>query len=122
MNIVRTNSKNKRTKKCIHPWCNVQITDSVSKKQCTTPECIQKRKELIEIEKEFTPTTVSNNLILRKRISCEKTVNLRCCAKGKKGRCKNHFVITLRISQKVYPKYCPEHRNEYKRKRFETTL
>lgn len=121
MNISR-NKATRKKKKCIHPWCNIMITDSVNKHQCSDPNCIKMRKNLSSIEQEFSPK-FSNNLIIRNRWKkegqVENTITIRCCAKNNEGRsCGKRFQINYLRNQKVYPKYCPEHRNEYKRERF----
>lgn len=52
-------------------------------------------------------------------------ITIHCCAKNSKCRCSESFVVRYRFPDiennlpNIFPRFCSEHRNEYKRKRFE---
>lgn len=57
----------------------------------------------------------SNNQIINHTITDNKQVyKLNCQVKG----CGKEFIVELTPKIFIYPKYCEEHRNEYKRRRF----
>ncbi len=55
-----------------------------------------------------------NNQIWLHNYKVETDKTCRCQLPG----CSNAFIVTLIPNQVVYPKYCPGHRNEFRRSRF----
>jgi len=76
--------------------------------------CVEHRKDKYRIRKRTKPEDVNlkNQMIQHKYTTVvEQTMN--CALK----QCDNQFTIKIFPRQYVYPKFCSEHRNEYKRER-----
>lgn len=113
-----------KKRKCAFPGCSNKFKGNQLKKYCNDPECILKRqaqyyKTRKDKLKEKLNNKHQNNLILNNIKLKGKTLTIHCAAKGINGRCRNKFYINYTQNQKIYPRYCSEHRNEYKRYRFE---
>jgi len=89
---------------------------------CSDERCIELRAELkkSQISSKVKPILKKNNLILNKGFCSGQKLIIRCNARGINGHCLSEFPIVFEKKQGVYPKFCAEHRNEYKRVRFQT--
>ena len=106
--------KNKRRqklveKKCEYPNCGVTFYGINIAKYC--PE---HRKEKYRIRKRQPTTSPDEHNEILKHSYCESMTVVKTCAlEG----CDHRFPVKVLPRVYVYPKYCPEHRNEYKRLR-----
>jgi len=124
MNTVQSNKKKYIDKKCQFVGCTNIFLGSQFEKYCKDPRCIEirlltRKKREVKIDPEV------DNLILKSniygiRLGNKKMLQLRCRAKDYKGiRCGKSFSILFEKGRDTYPKFCPNHRNTYKRKLFE---
>ncbi|MFP4015050.1 MAG: hypothetical protein ACLFVQ_13270 [Chitinispirillaceae bacterium] len=97
-------------KKCEYPGCDNLFWGSHSAKYCALHRDPKNRvKKTPKIE----DVTKDNQIIEHE--NTEVTIAKMVCAlEG----CENEFEIKIYPKQYVYPKYCPEHRNEHRRKSF----
>lgn len=115
----------KKYKPCEREGCGNLILDRENRHFCTDTTCITFRKEEIKTQKRkdyeddrVYPETI--NLRVPKRPNLiGKTLNLRCSAKSPTGRCCNNIVVPYSLNRRVYPKFCPEHTNEWRRVLFQ---
>lgn len=125
MNVAKT-IKRMEWKECKYPFCINRFYGSQFQKYCNDDRCKEIRKEARKKKKEASklPKTEVNRIVCRatvkRAISMQKkVVTLRCRAKDANGKiCGKSFKAVLEVKRSVYPMYCEEHRNEYKRKRF----
>ena len=98
-----------KEKICMYPGCGkVFYGIHISK------YCVEHRKDRYRIRKRTKPEDVNlkNQTIQHKYTTVvEQTMN---CALI---QCNNQFTTKIFPRQYIYPKFCPEHRNEYKRER-----
>ncbi|MCL2845382.1 MAG: hypothetical protein FWE23_08035 [Chitinivibrionia bacterium] len=98
-----------KEKICMYPGCGkVFYGIHISK------YCVEHRKDRYRIRKRTKPEDVNlkNQTIQHKYTTVvEQTMN---CALI---QCTNQFTTKIFPRQYIYPKFCPEHRNEYKRER-----
>jgi len=112
-----------RNKKCARKGCNNYIQDKgKNKKYCTDPKCIAMRNILIphKTRKDYNQYPETINVIIPKQRKLIGTIlKIRCSAKNNKGyRCDSIISVPYNINRKIYPRYCINHSNEFKRKRF----
>jgi hypothetical protein len=98
-----------REKKCQYPGCGkIFFGIHISK------YCPEHRQDRYRIRKRTKPEDVNiKNQTFKHNYTEVVTMVLECALEG----CNNQFEVKIYPRQYVYPKYCPEHRNEYKRVR-----
>jgi len=98
-----------KEKKCLYPGCGRPFHGIHISKYC-----VEHRKDMYRIRKRTKPEDVNlkNQTIQHKYTTVvEQTMN---CALE---QCENQFTVKIFPRLYVYPKFCPDHRNEYKRER-----
>jgi len=114
---------NEKKKQCARENCTNLIPDHKTKHYCSHPKCVafrdMKKAETLNKNRYDTHPKSINVIIPKKRQLDGKVLLIQCGAKGRRGRCKHTFHVPYAINRSRYPKYCEDHRNEYKRKRFE---
>jgi hypothetical protein len=94
-------------KKCTIDGCEALFQGGPSSKYCTAhrdPKTRVKEKAAPEL------VTLKNQLVQHEYTNVETVIHT-CALEG----CKEIFEVKIFPKQYVYPKYCPEHRNEHKR-------
>jgi hypothetical protein len=104
--------------KCKHDKCNNKFIGTGDNGYCSDPVCISRRR--IKIESDSSDST--NIKIAKGSFGSGSILILRCSCVGPSGRCPNKYVVTYDRAREVYPMFCHEHRNEYKRSRFIGTV
>jgi hypothetical protein len=96
-----------REKKCQYPGCGkIFFGIHISK------YCPEHRQDRYRIRKRTKPEDVNiKNQTFKHNYTEVVTMVLNCALEG----CDNQFEVKIYPRQYIYPKYCPEHRNEYKR-------
>jgi len=122
MNVAKV-SKNKSWKQCNFIGCTEKLYGSPWQKYCTKIECKSRRLEF-RAERRKPREVDAHNLILKKStfstvIPHGHVLKLRCRALNCNGRCKNAFTVVYEKRREVYPMFCKEHRNAFKRKMFQ---
>ncbi len=77
-------------------------------------ERLKKKKELEARERQDEHQEDENNQFFKHDYEEPTVVEFTCALEG----CNNKFKVTLFPKQYIYPKYCEEHRNPYRRKLF----
>ncbi len=96
-------------KKCENPGCENLFWGSHSAKYCPIhrdPKNREKKQPKIE-------DVTRDNQIIEHENSEVTAIQASCALEG----CSEQFEIRLYPKQYVYPKYCPEHRNDHKRRK-----
>jgi hypothetical protein len=96
-----------REKKCVYPGCGEIFYGIHAAKYCSVhrdPKTRVKEKPVVE-------HVTEKNQVLEHVYDRVKTVVMNCALEG----CNAPFEVKVYPRQFVYPKYCPEHRNEHKR-------
>ena len=106
--------KNKRRqklveKKCGYPDCGVTFYGIPIAKYCP-----KHREEKYRIRKRKPATSPEEQNDILKHSYCESITVVKTCALEE---CDHTFPVKVLPRVYIYPKYCPEHRNEYKRLR-----
>lgn len=107
-----TYKKQKRVKfkYCLEPGCGVGFWGHPIAKYCEAHRDIKNRvkpeKEVVLVE--------DLNLVLDVSSEEPETRTLVCCLDG----CNSPYSIYITPRQTIYPKFCEEHRNEFKRNLF----
>lgn len=111
----------KRTKRvCALIGCGNTFIGPPQQKYCDDPRCREARRILANKKKRSRVDNEADNLKLSKgKFPTGTILRIQCSATGLAGRCSKRFLVYYEAKRTVYPKYCEEHRNEYKRKRFE---
>ena len=132
MNIPRDcrnkTSSNRKYKLCETYGCENILQDTSYTKYCTMcrdsgvldEKYKKNKKDKWEDDKEY-PTSI--NVIIpnnQKHKYMNKYIHIRCSATCQNGRCENTIKVSYNASTTVYPRYCDEHRNHYKRERYES--
>lgn len=98
-----------KEKKCAHPGCENTFYGIHAAKYCVEhrdPASRPKEKPVME-------DVSVNNRVIEHSYTVVQEITVPCALEG----CENQFEIKVYPKQFVYPKYCPEHRNEHKRKK-----
>jgi len=110
-------------KTCAYSFCTNVFKGSQFQRYCNDPRCNKmrktstprKKKQDNEVDNRIIPKIVISRAISMKK----KTISLKCKAINAIGKkCGCIFNVSLEARQSVYPKFCEEHRNAYKRKRY----
>lgn len=124
--MVLSKKTSKSLKQCEFTGCTNTFIGFATKKYCDDIRCIELRTEFNKNKQKENKTVNNDNLVInklyKKKLKNGQTLLVRCRAHSTEGRCNNKYSIVIDSSQYVYPKYCVEHRNEFKRKMFEKGL
>ncbi len=96
-----------REKKCAHPGCENSFYGIHAAKYCPVHRDPATRPK----EKPPAEDITINNLVIEHSNTVVQTLMVQCALEG----CNNQYQIKVFPKQFVYPKFCPEHRNEHKR-------
>jgi hypothetical protein len=109
MNINKKIERNKliSKKKCQYENCDIIFEGTGHSKYCLEHRKKEYHQKIIKNKEEI------NQIINHNEIFCP-TKLLKCSLE----KCGTIFQIILLPNIKIYPKYCLEHRNEFKRKQF----
>jgi hypothetical protein len=111
MQIPKIPKKQPLVKKmCIYQGCGAVFEGSRTSKYCDFHRIQQNRAK----EKKEEEAVSVKNQILEHDYQTVKTITQTCALDG----CGKEFDVKVFPRQFVYPKYCPEHRNEHKRNSF----
>ena len=114
MQLPRYKKKNRvKLKICQESGCGKEFLGHPIAKYCDLHRNIKKRKHKIKILEN--PNI--KNQIFQNNYYYPTDVEFLCALQG----CKNRFKIKAYSKQEVYPKYCEEHRSEFKREQFSRT-
>lgn len=112
----RSANQQLKDKVCGFPGCKVKFKGRGKTKYCDEHRK-QKYKKILYQPKKKKSLGDANQKIKHK--FTESTDTIRTCAlEG----CEREYKLRLIPNQEVYPKYCPEHRNEWKREIFTRKL
>jgi hypothetical protein len=96
-----------REKQCQYPGCGKTFYGIHISKYCA-----EHRQDRYRIRKRPKPSDINRDHRIIPHTYTDVTVTvMQCDLPG----CDNQFEVKLYPRQFIYPKYCPEHRNEYKR-------
>ena len=104
-----------KQKKCAFPKCSVLFKGTGKSKYCLEHRKPKYRKiiDAAKIQAKIKlQTDLNSNQTIEHSFKESTFINCQCQLNG----CKNIFDITVFPGVFIYPKYCLEHRNEYKRK------
>ncbi len=107
--------KNKRYQKKKEKTCQYEGCGTIFFGIAVTKYCEKHRQDKYRIRKKpkLRPIHEENQLVHH---SYTKATEIDCTC-GLEG-CSSNFSVTILPRQEVYPKYCIEHRNEFRRKQF----
>lgn len=107
-----------KLKVCQFPGCGIEFWGHPISKYCPEHHDIKlrlKKKKEEEAKREAEALDYDeNNLILDYEPQEIEEREFKCALEG----CKNSFRVKIYPKQRIYPKYCEEHRNPYKREIF----
>lgn len=108
MQLPKYKKKNRRKLKiCQEPGCGREFWGHPIAKYCELHRDLKTRKRARRV---YENVDVKNQ-IFKHNFSESSDIEFTCQLEG----CSNKFFLKVFPKQFVYPKYCPEHRNEYKR-------
>jgi hypothetical protein len=97
-----------KQKKCSIDGCEMLFQGGPSSKYCDFH-----RDPKTRVKEKIIPESVTlKNQVLQHQYTNVETVIQKCALEG----CEQEFEVKIFPKQYVYPKYCPAHRNEHKRK------
>ncbi len=102
-----------REKVCQFPRCETIFYGTGASKYCVEHRKRSYRK-VIDGNKKSEIEKYTNNQVIKQGFCETQDIEMQCGLEG----CVNKFTFKVFPSVYIYPKYCEEHRNEYKRKRF----
>lgn len=110
-------------KECAYPFCSNTFYGSQFQKYCNDDRCNEMRQAArprVRKKDKEADNRIIPKIVLSRAISMKKgTLWLSCKARDASGKkCGKRFSVNLNARQSVYPKFCEEHRNAYKRKRY----
>ena len=107
--------KNRRRQKLVEKKCQYKGCGKVFFGIAIAKYCLEHRKDEYRIRKRpvYKSIKEDNSVIEHNFLYATDRIS-RCALAG----CNNKFRIKILPRQKIYPKYCEEHRNEFKRAMF----
>lgn len=121
MEIAKQAAARSEQTTCEFKGCkNVFLRTHHNMKYCSSPECIAARSAART--RVITKDPDADNLVLAKTFDSGHIILVQCHATGVNGRCTDYYQIIYDKQRKIYPKFCPQHRNAYRRQRFQTVL
>jgi len=98
-----------KEKICMYPGCG-KVFHGIH----ISKYCVEHRKDRYRIRKRTKPEDVNlKNQTIQHKYTTVVEQTMTCALK----QCENQFTIKIFPRQYIYPKFCPDHRNEYKRER-----
>jgi len=98
-----------KEKRCMYPGC-----DKIFHGIHISKYCVEHRKDMYRIRKRTKPEDVNlKNQTIQHRYTTVVEQTMTCALE----QCENQFTIKIFPRQYIYPKFCPDHRNEYRRER-----
>ena len=111
MRIETHKETKQKIKKCEYKGCNTKFLGHPISKYCPYHKDAKNRQKKKQKRK---PSVTENNIIIDHECEDITPITLKCALKG----CRKEYGIEICPKQYVYPKYCPGHRNKYKREIF----
>jgi hypothetical protein len=103
--------KHDKVKKCEFIGCDTTFFGRGKTRYCTEH---RKKKYYFSLYHKEKPTPIDVNQVIQHKNIYSPNMTLKCSLEG----CNNNFDIVLTPRVYVFPKYCQEHRNEWKRQLF----
>lgn len=103
-----------KLKVCQYPKCGKEFWGHPIAKYCEQHRDIKQRA----IKKKENEPIETRNMVFKHNYSDVAELNFICCLDG----CDEEFTLKIFPKQFVYPRFCMEHRNDYKRLHFETMI
>ncbi|MDR0303786.1 MAG: hypothetical protein LBH98_03320 [Chitinispirillales bacterium] len=98
-----------KEKKCMYPGCE-KVFHGIH----ISKYCVEHRKDRYRIRKRAKPEDVNlKNQTIQHKYTTVVEQTMTCALE----QCENQFTIKVFPRQYIYPKFCPDHRNEYRRER-----
>jgi len=111
----KTTNYPKHKKMCKFPGCTVEFVGVGSAKYCMEHRKPKYRRVLDAPRKRRDAEKIEDvNQIIEPKFKKSYDEEQVCALEG----CNKKFVITIHPSNKIYPKYCEDHRNQHKREFF----
>ena len=99
-----------KLKICQEPGCSREFWGHPIAKYCELHRDIKQRQK----QKKSMDSIESKNIIFRHNYTESMDLTFKCCLEG----CDEKFTIKVFPKQTVYPRFCMEHRNDFKRENF----
>ncbi len=99
-----------KLKVCQYPGCGKEFWGHPIAKYCELHRDIKQR----QIKKKDQEPLEARNMVFRHNYTEVVEIPFLCCLEG----CQEQFHLKIFPKQYVYPRFCMEHRNDYKRKHF----
>lgn len=111
--------KRMTTKHCAWLGCENSFEGSQFEKYCHDPRCVELRTKSYKRTRVTKDPSVENRILnksFKRKLKTGRVLLARCGAKNSKGiKCPKTFKIIFDSRREVYPKFCEEHRNAYRR-------
>lgn len=112
--------KTQKETQCAFIGCTNTFIGPPQQKYCLNQQCIVARKLAASQVKKTKPEPDTDNIIISNgKFKAGTILKIQCSATGPAGRCSHDFVVVYDTQRTVYPKYCEDHRNKYRRDLFE---
>jgi hypothetical protein len=113
----KNHNEKTKLKQCAFPGCK-EAFHGVGRSRYCNEHRDRKYRKIIDApkiaQKKAEEESKGYNQNIKHTYVNTQTVEMKCSLDG----CKNTYIIQITPHVYVYPKYCEEHRNEYRRKRF----
>ncbi|MCL2283205.1 MAG: hypothetical protein FWC26_07800 [Fibromonadales bacterium] len=109
MQLPKYNPKKRRVtlKKCQEPGCGCEFWGHPIAKYCEAHKDFKTRQKT----KKLSDSLEVRNMFFKHCYSDMIEVKFRCCLDG----CNSVFLVKILPKQFIYPRFCPIHRNDFKR-------
>lgn len=102
--------KRVKLKVCQEPGCGKQFWGHPIAKYCPEHRDIKNRQK----QKKDYGSVEDNNMVFRHNFGNAVNIDFKCCLEG----CDHSFTVNVFPKLFVYPRFCEDHRNPYKRQNF----
>ena len=102
---------------CKYPGCGDSFKGHPRRLYCDTHKDPKERPLLHKDRRRIPTDPGKDNWVFKHEYHMQATVRHNCALDG----CQKEFTIRVIPKQYIYPKYCTEHRSEFKRKIFKET-
>jgi hypothetical protein len=122
--MMETSKQIKKIETRMCTACGMPFVGSQFQKYCINENCIDLRKENAKKRVPVIDQTVDNRHVCKTTLQRilsknKKIIVLKCKAKNNLGQlCGNKFTVAIETKRTVYPKFCSNHCNAYKRERY----
>lgn len=103
-----------KLKVCQYPGCGKEFWGHPIAKYCELHRDIKQR----QIKKKDQEPLEARNMVFRHNYTEVAELPFLCCLEG----CSQEFTLKVFPKQYVYPRFCMQHRNDYKRKHFQMMM